>query len=231
MICPINCRYKFIWFIVLIAVSPSSACNRLFRAQQREWTIVSTSPGRTYQLLLHGRNDPPPFGDYRTGYHQVEYSVSRSGAKFIDNEGLYSGGTYDDFFLDAFPEQEWVGESSIRFGDPPDPTDRVFDELTVSNISNQMVRRFRLDVAKFEKFLVFDLAPGSSVKLRAFPQSRRMSDFCGFNFYAKFNSSELAGAGAFDPPAGIRGGGHFVIEVSDTEIKISSPDSRRRDKS
>jgi hypothetical protein len=214
--------------LVTTSVGLSYALGRSTAAGARSWKITTTSPTGAYSLTLTGRNDPPPLGDYQTGFHSAGYSVAKSGREFIPTEGLYRGGSYDAYFLNQYPVQEWVGDSAIRFGPPRELPDDQCDEVTVQNESGQTLKFVRLDAARVEKYLIFDLAPGAKVKLVTYPQTRDLSDFSGFTCYATVVSDgrELEGGGAFKPLPRLRRAGHFVIKVSENAIDINSWDFR-----
>lgn len=198
-------------------------------SEARNWTITTSSPTGEFRVTLTGRNDPPPFGTYETGFHSVKFSVAKSDREFISNEGFYRGGSYDSYFLDQYPVQEWVGDSAIRFGPARDLSPDQMDEVLVQNDSGQTLSYFWLNVAKVEKFLIFDLAPGQNVRLHTYPQTLDISDFSGFTCFATVvaGGRKLKGGGAFKPNPGQKRAGHFVINVSENGIRIESSDFLR----
>lgn len=76
---------------------------------------------------------------------------------------------YEPTFRETMPVVEWVDDTVLRIGD--DRSDQPFyDELIVSNSTSEHLKYFDVSYGKQESFWVFDLAPGSQIRLEASPR-------------------------------------------------------------
>jgi hypothetical protein len=75
---------------------------------------------------------------------------------------------FEPTFIDANPVIDWVGDNALRMGSDPSGQP-FFNELTISNETDELVTQLGVSCGKYENFHVFDIAPRGQVILHTYP--------------------------------------------------------------
>jgi len=120
--------------------------------------LTTSSPNGTYRVDLTGQKERPLFFTVEVRFH-----VLRKGSSFVSNEFLHSGDSEDLSFEVGYPNHRWIDERTIQFYREQFFNDTKPEPLVVVNNSHKTIKYARVD--SVDKFLVFDLEPGSSTKM------------------------------------------------------------------
>lgn len=124
-------------------------------------TINTTSPQKTYRVIVEGRPDPP--GMFAT-VQQVRLRVLKSNIEIFTDEKFYRE-EVDHLFTAEYPAHEWLNDSVLRFG-KGSSANAPKEKVTIVNNTGD-----KIDLAKIqysilnEKFMVFDLGAGQTAEL------------------------------------------------------------------
>jgi hypothetical protein len=126
----------------------------------------TTSPQGTYKAVFEGKTAP------RNGLSQnerVRLTVTREQKPFFNKDPFFGEDGLDAHFTGAYPVIEWVNDFTLRMGG--DLSAQPFhDELNVSNRTDERIDVLEIFYGRYERFLVFDLEPGKSLRIFASPQ-------------------------------------------------------------
>jgi len=125
------------------------------------------SPQKTYKVTLTGQAGPPDmkFVQLDLTRHEVKATASRVGHIVFDGLSMYSGDGYDNGFRVLYPDQRWLSESVLEFGQKADFAKPPQDELYVANKTQGVIPYLYVRAGKYSIFLLFDLQPNSVQKL------------------------------------------------------------------
>jgi hypothetical protein len=93
----------------------------------------------------------------------VRFNVLKNGTSFLSNRYLHSGDSQDLSFEMGYPNLRWINESTIQFYREEYFNDGKPDTLTVVNNSRQSIKYAKVE--SVDKFLLFEMEPGSSRKM------------------------------------------------------------------
>ena len=120
--------------------------------------LTTTSPQNTFSVSLKGGKGRPLIIP-----NEVKADVFKLGQPYVSDIWLHS--TEDSFdlsFEKGFPNVRWVAESTLEFYQPQ-YFEKGTDSLVVANRAAGPIKY--LHVQSENKFLLFELKPGSSVSL------------------------------------------------------------------
>jgi hypothetical protein len=126
------------------------------------FTIDTSSPQKTYHVVVKGRPDPPGIA---STVQQVRLQVLKGNNVIFSDEDFYRE-EVDHLFTDEYPNHEWLNDSVLRFGKAAS-TATAKDTVTIVNRTDA-----NIDVAKIEysilneKFIVLGLGPGERAQLQ-----------------------------------------------------------------
>lgn len=188
-------------------------------AQKRLELINLTSPDATYRVDFKERAGSP-----RPTRHEVQFDVFRRDLRIIKDEQFYEGGIYDDKFSELYPEHHWTSPAVLRFGRKDNVPESQHDEVSIQNATERTVTYLRVNVGKYEAFLLLDLKPGSIVTLSAQPQTDNGQDLSFIGCKGRFDDGTpiREEAGNFLVRGKYHGPAHYSIKISDKDVQISS---------
>jgi hypothetical protein len=163
-------------------------------------------------------------GTQGSNHHEVRFDVAKQNRSIVENEVLYDGGFYDDRFSELFPEHSWVSSSILRFGRKDSLPPSQHDEVIVANETDQTLTYLRLNAGKYEIFLLFEVAPKSSLILNVQPQSDEGADSSYIGSKGRFDDGKsLAEAGGnFAVRGRYRGRAHYTVKITNKGFLIGS---------
>jgi hypothetical protein len=185
------------------------------------WDILTSSPDGNYRVKLSGKADKPIRSYYPHGTHKVTYALFKYGNVFLSEVPLYGGGQYDDLFLDLYPTQEWVSNSTLRFGEKRNPSEG-FDKILITNNGQYTIECLRINFGISDIFLTFELAPTISIALDAKAQTDKQSDISGIHCFADIAGRLPEKDAAFSIRGRYKGPATYNISVEDSTIIITS---------
>lgn len=129
------------------------------------YSLDKRSPGGEYSVKVKVRAKTSTGTRGYDDYAQVQFF---RGQEVVHTYEWNNSDQYEPTFRESYPVIEWVADRVLRMGD--DRSDQPFyDELIVSNKTDEQLRYVSVSYGRFELFWVFDLAPKSEVRLRASP--------------------------------------------------------------
>ena len=126
----------------------------------------TTSPRGTYRAVFEGKTAPRGalFQNER-----VKLTVTREQKPFFNKDPFFGEDGLDTHFRGAYPVIQWINDFTLRMGG--DLSDQPFhDELNISNRTDEKIDVLEIFYGRDERFLVFDLEPGKSLRVFASPQ-------------------------------------------------------------
>ena len=175
-------------FIICIGLF-SSSCARL---SGEHFNMDISSPQGTYRVMLEGRIDPPNAWPGEFYVQKVSLQVVRQGQTLISMPEFFREDPYDSMFLSRYPAQEWAGDSTLRLGKGA-MSPESGGEIIIANRTADHFRLVDVQHGKYEKFLVFDLAPGEERHLRALPELHPSESIAWIHYAAHAEGSVLRG--------------------------------------
>jgi hypothetical protein len=208
---------------LLLALSISAFSGSCTSAERPLFHLSTISPNKTYKVMLDEQaviSSDRLFTKH--GHHEVRFTVTRDGRTILKRESLYSGGTYDDRFLDQFPTSEWLSDSVMRFGQTANVGNR--DEVVVYNETADSLSYLVVRSGKYEVFLLIDLPPNSVVKLSPEPQTDEHGDSSYISASGKLNRGGLISETGrnFNVHGKYKGPAHYAIHIKDGALQITS---------
>jgi hypothetical protein len=129
------------------------------------YDIDSASPNRVYRVKIKSRAEPPKGTSKYTEHVEILFF---KGEEVIHTDVWENSDQYELSFRDTAPVIEWVEDNVLREG--LDRSDQpFFDELIISNNTDEYLKHVGVSHGRYESFDAFDLAPRSQVTLRASP--------------------------------------------------------------
>lgn len=152
----------------------------------------------------------------------TEFSVYKKGQPVIEKVNI---GDDSNVFAYLYPGHAWISDSVLRLGDK-DPDKLGHDEVVVTNKSKQAIAYLRVRTCKWEMFWLFDVQPGSTVKLSACAQTDVQSPLSWVASSGKFSDGrEIPFAGRdFKIQDKYKASGHYLIAITDEGTRIDSAD-------
>jgi hypothetical protein len=121
--------------------------------------FTTSSPGGTYSVSLKGDK-----GRTLLLSHEVKADVLKSGRPFASNIFVHSShNAFDLSFEAGFPNARWLSDNILEFY-RQEYFEKGSDLLIVRNSTNRTVNYMRVQAVN--KFLIFDIEPGSSISLQ-----------------------------------------------------------------
>jgi hypothetical protein len=155
--------YRFL-ILAIAAVNLSiGSCGRL---SDINYDIDKLSPDGTYRVKVEVRA-----GGSASAYEKSERVKFQyfKGHEIIQAYDWVNTDPYEPSFRESMPIIEWVDRNVLRMGQ--DRSDQpYFDEIIVSNYTDETLKYVDVNYGRFETFWIFDSAPQSQLVLRASPR-------------------------------------------------------------
>ena len=174
--------------------------------------FTTSSPSKTYSVNLKG--------DGRRSLllsHEVRADVLKSGRPFISDVYIHSSNNAFDLSFEAgFPDARWLGNNALELY-RPEYFERGSDSLIIRNSSDKAVKYLRAQGVN--KFLIFDLEPGSSIVLQI-PAPR--GDTQWIDVWGAFNDNQeiVFCQKGFDRHSTQRVHTNYQIRITPSEVQI-----------
>lgn len=127
--------------------------------------IEKASPNGTYRVEIQLREEGGAGGGGSTERLKVQYFKGREQIYTYEAD---NSDQYEPSMRRGLQVVEWVADNVLRMGE--DKSAQPFDdELIFSNDTDEYLKYLEVSYGRFEALRVFDLAPKSSVVLRASP--------------------------------------------------------------
>lgn len=154
---------KHIWALFALGCIGAAVLS-WYTTQANRIFLTTSSPNETYSVNLKG--NPGRALVMRT---EVRADVYKAGNPFLRDVWLHT--TRDSFALSfeaGFPNHRWLSENVVEFY-RPGYFESGADHLEVKNQTDNPIKHLRVE--SFNKFLILDLQPKSSVSLEVpFPR-------------------------------------------------------------
>jgi hypothetical protein len=156
----------YIYWPFLITVAVISLFGQSCEWPSRlNYEIDRTSPNGVYQVKIKSRAGQAKGTSKYTEHVEILFL---KGQEVIRDYIWENTDQYELSFRDVAPIVEWVDNNVLRMGQ--DRSDQpFFDELIISNNTDEYLREVGVSYGRKESFNVFDLAPRSEITLRASP--------------------------------------------------------------
>jgi hypothetical protein len=153
---------KFLSIVVCVVSLLVLSCGR---ASGQEYDLDKASPDGAHRVRIEVRAKPPKGTRDHTDYAKVQFF---KGEQAVHEYEWEQSDQFEPSFHDSYPVVEWVDNNVLRMG-KEQSKQPFYDELVVSNNTDERIKYLGVDYGRYESFEVFDLAPGSHVTLRASP--------------------------------------------------------------
>lgn len=132
-----------------------------------DFFIETRSMTGTYQVTFQGHciDRRPTFGCAEI----VKMLVLKNGQPFFSKEPFFGEGPLGTHFKGAYPVIEWSDNNILRLG-PSFSEQPVLDTIELWNRTGETLDVVEVFYGRYERFLIFDFAPGAKVDLAASPQ-------------------------------------------------------------
>jgi hypothetical protein len=215
----------FVFLAGLILVSGIALAVLHQSSSETKWQIDTTSPGGNYSIQLKGENEPHAQPYYKHGKHKVSFDAFKNKESVVINAPLYNGDEYDDLFLDLYPYHEWTSEFVLRLGGKEKASDTQYDEIQISNDTDERIDYLQVNFVNSEIFILLDLPSRQKVQLRALPQTDKQSDNSGIICRMRKGDKDIEGAAGFDIRNKYKSPAHYLVIIGDSGITGPKQDS------
>lgn len=159
---------------ILIAVSLSLLAGVAFLSSscdgpQYNFDIDTTSPAGMHRVKLQGRTRPTNPLPWESYVQTVKLEALTGTRVLRSDDGFFRADPLEGLFLQTFPMYEWVNDFTLRLGDSTSK-DTFHDRLIAVNKLQEPLSLVILHYGKYERFLIFELAPSEQVEFDASPQ-------------------------------------------------------------
>jgi hypothetical protein len=145
--------------IIFLMAFVTTACSSL---SGLTFKIDTTSPQKTYRVVVEGRPDPP---DMTATAQQVSLQVFK-GSTLILSDGNFYREEVDHLFTDEYPAHEWLSDSVLRFGKTGSSA-AAKEAVTIVNSTGDNIDAATVEYSILnDKFIVLGLPAGQSVELQ-----------------------------------------------------------------
>ncbi len=171
--------YKYTFFFLFIALGSIFGLSGRWQSREK-YDVNKTSPNGIYRVKVELREEK---GNGTRDYTERLKVVFFKGQEIIHAYESENSDQYEPSIRDRMQVVDWVNDNVLRIGE--DRSDQPFyDELIVSNNTDEYLKYISVGYGRFESFWAFDLAPGSQVTLRASPRfkpDRSSNYFLGYS--------------------------------------------------
>ena len=201
------------WLLVVIVSCIGLFVTGYYCLHNRSGVFFTTnSPRGTYSVSLKG-------DERRTLLfpHEVKADVLKTGRPFVSDIFMHSShNAFDLSFEAGFPDARWIKDNALEFY-RREYYENGSDSLLIRNGSDRAVKFMR--VQALNKFLVFDLEPGSSISLQI-PAARGDSQWIAVE--GAFNDNEKIGfyQRSFDRRSTQRVRFNYKILITPSAVRI-----------
>jgi len=169
--------HSFLFLMASVVGLLELSCGR---SSGQNYDIDKTSPNGIYQVKIEVRAKPPKGTRDYTENARVQFF---KGQEIIHAYEWEESDPFELSFHDSYPVIEWAADNVLHMGE--DLSDQPFyDELIVSNKTDEHIKYLDVTYGRYEGFWVFDLAPRSQVTVRASPGFKSngisVNDFIGY---------------------------------------------------
>ena len=206
-------RFRWRTFVV-IALAATALALSLYKIVAEPPVFFTThSPSGVYTIHLSGQKERPVWFTVEVGF-----DVLKDGKAFWTDQHLHSGDAMDLSFEAGWPDHRWIGENVLQFYREKNFTEfKNPQNIVLVNRTKKVVKH--LFLACSDKFLVFDLQPGSEIKLAASPPKGDLSGvFVEGEFY---DGHSLKNSAVFE----VKGRQlplMYVVHITDSGIEFES---------
>jgi hypothetical protein len=120
--------------------------------------LVTALPKGTYTVKLTGQKERPYFFT-----NEVHFHVFKNEKTFLNDKYLHSGDAFDLSFESGYPNYQWLDENILHFYNEKNFIADKPDNLIVVNKTDKVIKYLR--IYSQDKFLLFDIQPGSETKI------------------------------------------------------------------
>lgn len=175
--------------------------------------LSTTSPDGSYEVRLKGDTS-------RTLIipHEVRADVVKSGKPLVSDVFIHSThNPFDLSFEAGFPDARWLGRNTLEFY-RQEYFGRGSDSLVIKHNGKEALKCLRIHAVN--KFLVFDLEPGSSISVQI-PAARGNSQSIAVE--GAFRNDQKIGfqQRSFDRRSDQQTRSNYQIQITDSDIKIA----------
>jgi hypothetical protein len=155
--------YKYIILAIITINLSVASCGRL---SDINYDIDKPSSDGTYRVKVEVRVEGS-----RTAYNKSERIKFQyfKGQEIIQTYDWNNTDPFEPSFRESMPIIEWIDRNVLLMGQ--DRSDQpYFDEIIVSNDTEENLKYVDVNYGRFETFWIFDLAPKSQLSLQASPR-------------------------------------------------------------
>lgn len=155
--------------------------------------ISTASPGGSYRVDIKGETTPKHSLPVEFYVEDVRLEAYKGEERVTADNDFYHGDPFEASFLQAYPEYEWLNDSTLRLSARA-ANRSLKDELTILNSTGENLELLEISYGKFERYLIFDVAPRAQINLRAVTEFEHPWPVYGFSYTAYFKGSVLRGS-------------------------------------
>jgi hypothetical protein len=150
---------SLVWTFVVLGLCALIFLGRFWVHSQYKEFLTTTSPNHIYTVNLKGNKGRPLIIP-----NEVRADVSKAGQLFASDIWLHeTTDSFDLSFEAGFPKVRWLTGNIVEFY-RPEYFERGADLLMVENQAGKLIKYLRVQAEN--KFLVFELASGTSISLK-----------------------------------------------------------------
>ncbi|MFN0279125.1 MAG: hypothetical protein ACKVRN_11045 [Pyrinomonadaceae bacterium] len=145
--------------------------------------FTTKSPDNTYSVNLYGQKERPALFTVEVGA-----VVLKNEQPFWPYQTLHTGDAMDLSFELGWPDHRWIGDNVLQFYREENFSElKLPERLVLVNKTDKVIRQLRI-TSNNDKFLGFDLPPGSEIRLAASPPR---GDYSGVWIAARLNDGRI----------------------------------------
>jgi hypothetical protein len=130
-------------------------------------TIVRTSPNGTYQIVFESKLSRRASG---LPIETVSMQVLKGSKIFLTEESFFEAEPFEAKFPKAYPTLEWINDFTFHLVEASSHQS-IHDTIVVTNRSNEEIKYIALNYGRYERYLIFNLAPQAKVAVETLSQA------------------------------------------------------------
>lgn len=209
-------RFAFICSVIVVTI----ALLVLYKTNKPSVFLTTQSPKENYTVILTGQKERPRFFTA-----EVHFQVLKNGKPFWTEQYLHSGDAFDLSFEIGYPDYRWLDENILHFYNQENFRKGNPQILFVVNKTNKVVKYLKLEA--WDKFLFFDIQPGSETKLFASPPKGDYPSVAIEGIF--YDGQSFEKETIFKINKGMKESLIYYIHITDEGIAIESPQLDKTD--
>lgn len=162
-------KIKTFVVIVIVIIGIAVSLYAYSATVNGDFSIETRSPHGTFRVVFEGQTSGLNSRSSQFLSEKVSLKVFKGQKLYFTKDPFFGGDALEMHFKGAYPTIEWINDSVLRMGGNTS-AQPFLDEIKISNNTEEKLGVVEVFYGRYERFLLFDFDPGTSLTLSASPQ-------------------------------------------------------------